>query len=227
MPGLTRLQQRVANIVLAATEPYGFALAGGAGLIAVGLSTRPTDDINVFSWAASDVREAADAVVISLDGHGLVVDRDQAFPSFVRLMVTAGEARRRRQLRIELARDRIHWPPVETRLGAVLSPRELAANKALALFNRVKPRDLCDIAILSTQFDIEQVLRDAKIKDPGFWRPVLAEMVRMVIDQPDERWPETLDIDAVRAFGQRLVKALEDGDMLHGLEPETSIWSDK
>lgn len=223
MPGLTRLQQRLVKLVLAATEPYGFALAGGAGLIAAGLSTRPTNDINVFSWAVDDVREAADAVVAAIEADGLAVAPDQVFASSVRLMATAGEARRRRQVRVEVARDPIIWPPVQTRLGAVLSPRELAANKALALFNRVQPRDLCDIAILSTQFDLEDILRDAKVKDPGFWRPVLAEMTRMVLGQPEGLWPVSIDIDAVRAFGQRMVKALEDGDSLEGLKPDAPV----
>jgi hypothetical protein len=222
--GLTRLQQRVAKIVLAEAAPHGFALAGGAGLVAAGVSTRPTEDIDAFSWRASDVREAAQAVSGALEADGLIVERDRYEAGFVRLIATAGSARRRRQVRIELGRDYIEWPLVETRLGPALSPRELAANKVLALFSRVKPRDLCDVAILSTQYDLEQVLVDAKVKDPGFWRPVLAGYIRMVLVEPDELWPEGFDLDVVRAFGQRLIKALDDGEELRGLAPDGPIW---
>jgi hypothetical protein len=224
MPGLTHLQQRLVRTVLGVTKPHGFALGGAAGLIAVGLSTRPTDDLNAVTCSVDDVRQAADAVAAACEADELIVIRDHTFPSFVRLVATAGEARRRRQVRIDLAREIIEWPPVETRLGAVLSPRELAANKALALHNRVKPVDLCDIAILSMQFDLEQIMRDAKLKDPSFWRPVAAEMIRMILDQPHGLWPDGFDIATVRGFGQRLVKALEDGDALHDLRADHSIW---
>jgi hypothetical protein len=224
--GLTRLQERIAKTVLSASEPHGFALAGGAGLIAAGLSRRATEDIDAFSSAVTDVREAAEAVIVGLEVDGFAVARDRFEPSFVRLIVTAGAARRRRQVRVELGRDWIEWPPTTSRLGTVLSPRELAANKALALFGRVRPRDLCDIAILSTNYDLEQVLVDAKVKDPGFSRPILAEMVRMVLTRDEPQWPPGIDLDTVRAFGQRMVKALEDGDKLHGLVAEGPIWSD-
>jgi hypothetical protein len=224
MPGLTHLQRRMARLALATTEPQGFVLGGAAGLIALGLSDRPTDDLNLVTCAVDDVREAAEAVAAAFEADGLLVTPDHTFPSFVRLIVTAGEARRRRQVRMDLARDVIEWPPVETALGSVLSARELAANKALALYNRVKPVDLCDTAILSMQFDLEQVMRDAKIKDSSFWRPVVAEMIRMVLDQPDGLWPADFDLAAVRAFGQRLVKALEDGDPLHDVRADRSIW---
>lgn len=226
MRGLTRLQRRVARIVLAATAPHGFALAGGAGLVASGVSTRPTEDIDAFSATVADVREAAEAVVVALEAEGFTVERDRFGEFFVRLIVIAGEARRRRQVRIELGRDWIEWPTVHTSLGAVLSPRELAANKVLALFARVKPRDLCDMAIVSIQRDLEQVLVDAKVKDPGFSRPILAEMTRLVLVEPDDLWPEGIDLDVVRGFGQRFVKALEDGATVQGLTPDGAIWSD-
>ncbi|MGH9228558.1 MAG: nucleotidyl transferase AbiEii/AbiGii toxin family protein [Acidimicrobiales bacterium] len=224
MRGLTRLQERITRTVLAATAPHGFALAGGAGLVAAGLSRRATEDIDAFS-AVTDVREAAEAAVAALEADGLAVTRDRFEPSLVRLIVTAGTVRRRRQVRVELGRDRIEWPPTATRLGAVLSSRELAANKVLALFSRIRPRDLCDIAILSTGCDLEQVLLDATVKDPGFSRPILAEMTRMVLVEPDDLWPANIDLDTVRAFGQRFVKALEDGDDLHGLMADGPIWS--
>lgn len=224
MRGLTRLQRQVAEIVLGAAAPHGFVLAGGLGLVATGLSPRATEDINAFSSSAKDVRPGAGDVVAALEAAGFEVARDQSSAQFVRLLVVTGTARRRRQLKIELGRDHQQWPPEETRLGPVLSPRELAANKALALFSRVAPRDLCDIATLASRMDLEGILEDAALKDPGFDRPILAEMITMVCDRPDEEWPPVVDVDSVRAFGTTLAKALKAGKPVGGLQPETPIW---
>lgn len=215
--GLTVLQRKVAKIVLAAATEHEFALSGGAALVATGLSSRPTEDIDAFSSRVSDVRVAAEAVTSALEAEGLKVEPDRQVETFVRLMATAGSEHRRRQVKVELARDAIEWPFVETSLGPALSPRELAANKVLALFSRIKPRDLCDVAILADQYDLEQILLDAKVKDAGFSRPILAEMVHMVMNEPDQLWPPAMDLDVIRNFGFRFARALEAGEPVAGL----------
>ena len=47
---------------------------------------------------------------------------------------------------------------------------ELAANKVLALFGQVQTRDLADLAALAEVLSLEDMLADAKLKDPGFSR---------------------------------------------------------
>lgn len=228
MRGLTRLQEKVAKIVLSAAEPYEFALAGGAGLVAAGLSARPTEDLDAFSWAVTDVREAAEAVIAALEIGGFDVERERCGSNFVRMFATdADDLRRRRQVKIELGRDYIAWPPIDTRLGRVLCSRDLSANKVLALFSRIRPRDLCDVAILSTQCDLEQVLLDARTKDLGFSRSILAEMIHMVMAEPDSEWPTTLNSETVRGFGDQLAKALEEGEPVGGVKPAGSLWVEK
>jgi hypothetical protein len=139
-------------------------------------------------------------------------------------MVTAGAERRRRQVKVELGRDYFEWPPVLSPIGPVAAPRELAANKVLAAFGRGATRDLCDVATFASQLDLEQMLLDAKTKDDGFSRPILAEMVVRTLREPDDDWPPGADLDAIREFGRRLVKALDSGEALHGLVPESPIW---
>ncbi len=107
-------------------------------------------------------------------------------------------------------------------MGRTLTPRELAANKMLALFGRVKPRDLCDLADLSSAFDMEQVASDAKAKDPGFDRDVLGEMIAMVIARPDVEWPPGADVERVRRFGTALLHRLHDGLSLNGIHIPTA-----
>lgn len=226
MRGLTRLQRRVVRTVLAATEPYGFALAGGAAMVIAGVSPRPTDDIDAFTRISDDVRPAADAVQAALEADGYAVARELSTEYFVRLMVTAGTDRRRRFVKVELGRDHFEWPPLDTPFGPVASPRELAANKVLAAFGRSATRDVCDLATLASQFDLEAVLADAKTKDPGLSRPILADMIHTTLRQPDDDWPPGADIEAIREFAQRLVKALDAGDSVHDLAPRTPVWPD-
>ncbi len=125
-------------------------------------------------------------------------------------MVTA-VGPRRSTFGVDLGRDYMEWPGTTTSLGPTLSPRELAAGKVLALFGRVQTRDLADVAALVEHFPLEDMLADAKVKDPGFSRPIMAEMIRRVIAIPDGDWPEGVDVKAVRRFGAELADSLEKG----------------
>ncbi|HET6950917.1 MAG TPA: nucleotidyl transferase AbiEii/AbiGii toxin family protein [Acidimicrobiales bacterium] len=214
--GLTRAQRRVARLVLQVAGPAGFHLAGGAALVACRLSDRPTRDIDAFTAGDVDVGAVGDAVAAALRraGDDVVVNRRSS--SFVSMTVTPGGARRGR-LEVDLGRDAIAWPTVTTALGPTLSPRELAANKVLALFGRVQPRDLADLQALAQRHDLPAMLADATSKDTGFDRRVLAEMVRLVVARPDPEWPVAADVDRLRRFGTALATALERGDALDDL----------
>lgn len=52
---LTALQQRVVGVVRELPQAEGFALAGGAGLVAQGTTSRPTNDLDFFAETAPDV----------------------------------------------------------------------------------------------------------------------------------------------------------------------------
>jgi hypothetical protein len=206
--GLTRLQRRIARIVLRVAAPDGFHLAGGSALVATHLTDRPTRDIDAFTPRDVDVAVVAERVSAALRDDGLGVDITSRSAVMAKLEVVAEDARRGRY-GVDLGRDWMEWPGTTTSLGPTLSPRELAANKVLALFGRVQPRDLADVAALVGHFPLEGMLTDARAKDPGFNRPILAEMVRMVVARPDAQWPVAVDIAAVRAFGLDLAKYLE------------------
>jgi len=203
---LTRAQRRAARIVADVLVDDGFCLAGGAALVASGMSNRPTRDLDMFTDHDVDMPTVAARVAKALEAAGFAVTPDREYPTFVALRVTAG---RRGQVLIDLGRDHIEWPPVTTPLGRTLSPRELAANKVLALFGRVQPRDLVDVATLSERCDLGEVFADAAVKDPGFDSRILAEMIRMVIARPDAEWPVGADVEATRRFGRELADSLE------------------
>jgi len=207
--GLTKVHRQVARTVLRAAGPDGFHLAGGAGLVASHLTDRPTRDIDAFTSAVTDVGKVADRVAAALRDEGFEVTINRRSESLASLRVIARSARRGR-LDVNLGRDRREWPGTTTSLGSTLSPRELAAGKVLALFGRVQPRDLADVAALAGHYPLEDMLADAKIKDPGLDRRIMAQMVRMVVARPDAQWPPGVDIAAVREFGLGLAKYLEE-----------------
>lgn len=46
---VTALHRKVAAIALGAAAGYGFALGGGNALLAHGVTTRPTQDVDLFT----------------------------------------------------------------------------------------------------------------------------------------------------------------------------------
>jgi hypothetical protein len=208
--GLTDAQRRVARIVLMVAAPEGFRLAGGAALVASNMADRPTRDINVFSANDVNVTVVADRVAAALRDEGFEVDETRRGEGRATLMVTAVGPRRSTFL-VDFVREALGWPGATTSLGPTLSPRELAANKVLALFDRVQTRDLADLAVLAEQFPLEDMLADAEAKEPAFSRRLLAEWVRKVIAAPNAEWPEGADVEALRRFGAELADSLENG----------------
>jgi len=66
---LTPAQVKVLHLFFSLGESVGFILAGGAGLVAVGLSERPTEDIDLFAPEAS-VPTAGNALEIAARAQG-------------------------------------------------------------------------------------------------------------------------------------------------------------
>jgi hypothetical protein len=69
------LHRQVASIVLAAAAGHGFALGGGNALLAHGVTTRPTQDVDLFTDQEHGVEAAAAAVEAALAGAGLQAER--------------------------------------------------------------------------------------------------------------------------------------------------------
>ena len=209
---LTASQKKVALVLSKAVATYGFAMGGGAALNAIGLSGRLSDDIDSFSSTCADVSVAAAAAAKAFTAAGWDVETDREGRAFCRLVVTTGR-RRRTQVVVELGQDSIMWGTQETSVGPTLTMRELAANKVLAAFGRIKPRDLCDLALLADHLPIADMLRDAKAKDDGFLVDVLAEMVERTIARPDREWPPEADIEAVRAWSRSFAQEALSTDL--------------
>src|SRR5712664_4408837 len=73
---VSELHREVAAIALRAAARYGFALGGGNALIAHGLITRPTQDVDLFTNEETGVEAAADSVETALREAGFDADRE-------------------------------------------------------------------------------------------------------------------------------------------------------
>lgn len=72
---MDELQERLAQLGLAALDPYGFALAGGYALQAHQLVDRLSEDIDLFTdrWDREDFNRAVEAVCGAYRSGGLDV----------------------------------------------------------------------------------------------------------------------------------------------------------
>jgi hypothetical protein len=173
---LTSLQVEATRLFFSLPDSAGFAVAGGAALIARGLIARPTNDVDLFLLEPGDstVRSAAMALETAMDirgwSHARVIDQQD----FIRLTITDG----RDSLIVDLGRDS---PATEatasTELGPTLSPRDLAARKALALFGRAEGRDFTDVYDLAQRYGRDRLLEWAAQDDPGFDRQIFVDML--------------------------------------------------
>ncbi|MEX0741178.1 MAG: nucleotidyl transferase AbiEii/AbiGii toxin family protein [Phycisphaeraceae bacterium] len=162
---LTPLQRRLARLLTELPQARGFALAGGAALIARGLVDRGTRDLDFFSTSASAIAILVPALETRLAGEGLRVTRIRDVPGFVRLEVLAPDGER---VEIDLSHDARQHPAEPTELGLTLSQDELAADKVLALFGRAEVRDFVDVAALLEVYPADRLLELAAAKDAGF-----------------------------------------------------------
>jgi Nucleotidyl transferase AbiEii toxin, Type IV TA system len=72
---VSSLHRQIASVALAAAAGNGFALGGGNALLAHGLTTRPTQDVDLFTDQEHGVQAAAAAVEEALVAAGLQAER--------------------------------------------------------------------------------------------------------------------------------------------------------
>ena len=140
--GLTPFQVAVADLFFSLPESDGFLLAGGAALAAQHLTTRPTQDLDLFTRAGrGTVPAARNAFENAAASRGWSVRRIRNSDTFCRLVVTGDD-----DLLVDLALDSPPNLPPETSIaGPTFALEELAGRKLLALFDRAEARDFADV----------------------------------------------------------------------------------
>jgi hypothetical protein len=170
---LSPLQEQVAAIISSLPEAEGFALAGGGALIIRGEIHRGTRDLDFFGLNAAAVDRLVPVVERRLVRAGYQVERTHTGPGFARLSVQGLGDR----TEVDLAADARLFPAEHGPNGVLLlSSRELAVDKVLAVFGRAEARDFLDLMNLESSFDMTQLFELASEKDRGFSPAVFAEM---------------------------------------------------
>ena len=177
MSGLSPFQHLVTRAFFDLPESRGFLLAGGGALLATGLTTRPTNDLDFFgSSQLAPLREVVDGFIAHSERRGWSVTEIQFSNSFARLVVTDDKS-----LVVDIAIDSPAIAPVHlSTAGPTFALDELAGRKLLALFDRAEARDFADIYALQTKFDKSTLLARAGELDDGFDVAMFAMMIRTI-----------------------------------------------
>lgn len=200
MTGLTEFQTTVAQLFFGLPASNGFLLAGGSALLASGLTTRPTHDLDFFGGLHDvNLPAARDQFEAAVTRRGWTSSRLHDTATFVRLHVVGEDED---ELIVEFAIDApAGQPPVMTIVGPTFAAEELAGRKLLALFGRAEARDFTDVHVLALRFGRETLLEQAAAVDSGLDRNVLAEMMRSLARFTDDELPIGADdVDELRAY---------------------------
>ena len=203
--------RRVIAVALAAAG-HGFALGGGNALLAHGMTTRPTQDVDLFTDQEDGVQAAGDAVESALLSAGFHVDRgDQAgeltdiFPGMgeglAEWLLTSPQGE---QTTLQMAYFTRTRDPIPTELGPVLAVEDVAGGKVCALASRVEPRDYLDTARLLERYTPAALIALARRLDPGLTARDFADAGRHLDD---------IDNDAFTRYGldQNEIAAVREG----------------
>lgn len=207
---LTPFQIAVAELFFSLPESDGFLLAGGAALAAHHLTSRPTQDLDLFTRAGrSSVTAARDAFEHAARNRGWSVRRIRDTDTFCRLVVTNDA-----ELLVDLALDSPpNLPPSVSPAGPTFGLEELAGRKLLALFDRAEARDFADVFMLAQRYDTDLLAHRAAQIDPGFDPAALASMIGSLNRFTDEELPiSSGEVAALRDFFYRWQRRLKPGN---------------
>jgi predicted nucleotidyltransferase component of viral defense system len=163
------MQDRVAAIILKATEKFGFALAGGKALQSLGLTTRPTEDLDIFldRMDTALLKEGVSRATKELVAEGYEVEYLKMNETFVRMRVTEKDGT---SVDVDCAYDYRELPPVTASLGSTVSKEDVILNKVSALYCRSLPRDFIDLHHIREAgfLSDDEIIRKSQERDDGF-----------------------------------------------------------
>ena len=192
---LTELHRRVATVALRVATRYGFALGGGNALIAHGLITRPTQDVDLFTNEQTGVGAAAGSVEAALTAAGFEAQREDDAGGMSDIFEGMGEglaewtvtAPDGQQMMLQMAYFDRTRQPVTMDVGPVLSLEDVVGGKVCALAGRAEPRDYIDTAAALEHYSVPDAIRLARRLDPGLEDRDFADAGRRL-----DRWGDSV-----------------------------------
>lgn len=192
---LSELHRRVATVALRVATRYGFALGGGNALIAHGLITRPTQDVDLFTNDEAGVLAAAGSVEAALAAAGFAAEREDGAAGLGEIFegmgdglaewtVTAPDGQR---MMLQLAYFDRAAQPVTMEVGPVLSLQDVVGGKLCALASRAEPRDYIDTAAALRHYRLDEAIGFARRLDPGLEERDFAEAAARL-----DRWGDAV-----------------------------------
>ncbi len=207
------LHRQVAGVALAAAAGHGFALGGGNALLAHGVISRPTQDVDLFTDQEHGVQAAAGAVEAALGRAGFQAERQDQTAGLADLFPGMGEglaewivtAAGGEQMILQLAYFDRGQDPVVMDIGPVLDLEDVVGGKVCALASRVEPRDYADVAAALERYSPGQLIGFARRLDPGLTGRDFADAGRRLDQMDDRAFTEIgLSVREVAALRERL-----------------------
>lgn len=186
MSGPSAFQIEVAHMFFSLPASDGFLLAGGGALLASGLTSRPTQDLDFFGEKGRvNVGEMSEQFLKAVEVRGWECDVLQSDAFFVRLHVKGTD-----EVLVDIAIDvAAQYPSQSSILGPTFNHEELAGRKLLALFDRAEARDFADVFVLAQHFSKELLLVRASEIEISLKIDVLAQMMRSIVRFSDWELP--------------------------------------
>ena len=187
------LHRQVAAVALAAAQGHGFALGGGNALLAHGMITRLTQDVDLFTDQEHGVEAAADVVEEALRRAGFRVVRQDTAGGLADIFPDMGEGLAEwavtgpggTEMMLQLAYFDRHREPVAMEIGPVLDLEDVAGGKVCALASRVEPRDFADTARMLARYSPAELISFARRLDQGLTGRDFAD-AGVQLDQMDD-----------------------------------------
>ncbi|GAA0660464.1 hypothetical protein GCM10010193_09280 [Kitasatospora atroaurantiaca] len=129
--------------LLAVGAPYALALGGGIAVQLHGLTDRPTRNVDVATDSATPIADIAAAVRTGLGRLGWQVRELETEPLSAVLLAADPDAGE--ECEIEILKETLWRPPVESEFGPVLAVEDVIGTKVRALADRGLARDLIDV----------------------------------------------------------------------------------
>lgn len=188
MPVINQIQETILTQFSKVTESPSFYLTGGTALAYFYLKHRESNDLDFFTTDEDLLLPFSFRLEELLKEQKMEVERRRGLRSFVELIVK----NKTEETMIHLALDAaFRFEPTQEFSEfpglKVDSLKDIAVNKLLALFGRAAFRDFVDVYFLVHQadFETEFLIKNAKIKDPGFdlyWLGVAFERINTFQD---------------------------------------------